>query len=146
MNLNEANAIFRKAIVKTFFEPELIKIGYRKSSVKHPSIPDDGLTSNDRLHFYFDLVTGSDYPDGDEWFMVEFLFPYSIKLPDKVKGPDYFTTISLEEGKNYWRHKELVRYKYGKSKKLTEAGSFIDNKYKELDKALNESGAMSSIS
>ncbi|HLE35178.1 MAG: hypothetical protein HMLIMOIP_000581 [Candidatus Nitrosomirales archaeon] len=146
MSLNEINAIFRKAIIKAYFEPELIKLGYRKSSVKHPSIAEDGLTSDDHLHMYFDLDTGSDYPDGDEWFMVEFLFPYNIKLPDKVKGPDYFTTLSMDEGKNFWRHRELIRYKYGKSKKLNEALTFIDKKYKELHDALEQSSAIGKIS
>jgi len=145
LDLNE-NAIFRKAIIKTYFEPELIKLGYRKSNVKHPSITETGLTSDDHLHMYFDLDTGSDYPDGDEWFMVEFLFPYNVKLPDKIKGPDYFTTLSVEEGKNFWRHRELIRYKYGKSKKLSEALMFIDKKYKELHDALEESSATSKIS
>jgi hypothetical protein len=146
LSLNEINAIFRKAIIKAYFEPELIKLGYRKSSVKHPSIAEDGLTSDDHLHMYFDLDTGSDYPDGDEWFMVEFLFPYNIKLPDKVKGPDYFTTLSMDEGKNFWRHRELIRYKYGKSKKLNEALTFIDKKYKELHDALEQSSAIGKIS
>lgn len=146
MSLNEINAIFRKAIIKAYFEPELIKLGYRKSGVKHPSIAEDGLTSDDHLHMYFDLDTGSDYPDGDEWFMVEFLFPYNIKLPDKVKGPDYFTTLSMEEGKNFWRHRELIRYKYGKSKKLNESLTFIDKKYKELHDALEQSSATSKVS
>ena len=146
MSLNDINAIFRKAIIKAYFEPELIKLGYRKSNVKHPKIVEDGLTSDDHLHMYFDLDTGSDYPDGDEWFMVEFLFPYNVKLPDKVKGPDYFTTLSLEEGKNFWRHRELIRYKYGKTKKLNEALIFIDKKYKELRGALEESSATSKIS
>jgi hypothetical protein len=145
LNLNEINTIFRKAIVKVYFEPELIKLGYRKSNVKHPKLPEDGLTADDHLHFYFDLETGSDYPDGDEWFMVEYLFPYDIKLPDSVKGPDYFTTLSLEDGKNFWRHRELVRYKYGKSKKLDESLGFIDRKYKELSDALKESSATSKI-
>jgi len=146
LSLNDINAIFRKAIIKAYFEPELIKLGYRKSNVKHPKIVEDGLTSDDHLHMYFDLDTGSDYPDGDEWFMVEFLFPYNVKLPDKVKGPDYFTTLSLEEGKNFWRHRELIRYKYGKTKKLNEALIFIDKKYKELRGALEESSATSKIS
>ncbi len=146
MNLNETNVIFRKALIKVYFEPELIRMGYRKSIVKHPAIMEDGLTSDDHLHLYFDLETGSDYPDGDEWLMVEFLFPYNIKLPDKVKGPDYFTTVSIGEGKNFWRHRELVRYKYGKSKKLTEALAFIDRKYKELQAALKESSVLGKVS
>lgn len=146
LNLNEINEIFRKALIKVYFEPELIKLGYRKSNIKHPSITDDGLTSNSFLHIYFDIATGSDYPDGDEWFMVEYLFPYSVKLPDKIKGPDYFTTISLEDGKNFWRHRELIRYKYGKSKKLREALEFVDKKHKELYNALEESSITSKLS
>lgn len=146
MNLNEINEIFRKALIKVYFEPELIKLGYRKSTFKHPAITNDGLTANDFLHLYFDISTGSDYPDGDEWVMVEYLFPYSVKLPDKIKGPDYFTTISLENDKNFWRHRELVRYKYGKSKKLSEALEFMDKKYKELYESLEESSVTSKLS
>lgn len=146
LNLNEINEIFRKALIKVYFEPELIKLGYRKSTFKHPAITDDGLTANDFLHLYFDISTGSDYPDGDEWVMVEYLFPYSVKLPDKIKGPDYFTTISLENDKNFWRHRELVRYKYGKSKKLSEALEFMDKKYKELYESLEESSVTSKLS
>ncbi len=33
-------------------------------------------------------------------------------------GTDYFTTLSIGEGKTYWHHRELIRYKHGKSKKL----------------------------
>ncbi len=87
---------------------------------------------SDLLHIFFDIDTGSDYPDGDEWFIVEFLFPHDLKLPDNLKGPDFFTTISVEGGKTYWHHRELVRYKYGKSKKLTDALEFLESKYKEL--------------
>jgi len=68
--------------------------------------------------------------------IVDLLFPYDIKIPDSLKGPDYFTTIVTEDGKNYWHHRELIRYKYGKSKKLTEALNFIESKYKELHKLL----------
>lgn len=139
MNLNESNEIFRKALIKVYFEPELIKLGYRKSNIAHPTIKEEGLTASEFLHMYFDINTGSDYPDGDEWFMVEYLFPYNVKLPDKIKGPDYFTTISVEDGKNFWRHRELIRYKYGKSKKLSEALEFVDKKYKELCDSLEES-------
>ena len=60
------------------------------------------------------------------------LFTYNIKIPDNMKGPDYFTTISVENGKNFWHHRELIRYKYGKSKKLKEALEFLETKYKEL--------------
>jgi hypothetical protein len=49
-----------------------------------------------------------------------------------MKGTDFFTTISAEDKKTYWHHRELVRYKYGKSKKLTDALEFLESKYKEL--------------
>ena len=87
---------------------------------------------SDLLHVFFDIETGSDYPDGDEWFIVELLFPRDVKLPDHLKGGDFFTTISVEEGKTFWHHRELIRYKYGKSKKLTDALEFLESKYKEL--------------
>ena len=73
MNLKEVNEIFRRAIIRAYFEPELLKMDYRKSSVKHPLILDDGMTVEDILHLYFDISTGIDYPDGDEWFTVEYL-------------------------------------------------------------------------
>ncbi len=84
------------------------------------------------LHIFFDVDTGSDYPDGDEWFIVDFFFPYSIKIPDSIKGTDYFTTIAVEGEKNFWHHREMIRYKYGKSKKLSESLVFLETKYKEL--------------
>jgi len=132
LNLGEVNIIFRKSIIKGYFEPSLLKLDFKKSNVKHPTILDDGLMQNNLLHLFFDIETGSDYPDGDEWFMAEFLFPYNIKIPDNMKGPDYFSTMSLGEGKNFWRHRELIRYKYGKSKKLDESLDFIEKKYREL--------------
>ena len=132
MNILDANKIFRKSIIKGFFEPELMKLDFKKSNVNHPSISDDGLMKSNLLHIFFDVETGSDYPDGDEWFVVEFLFPYSMKLPDTIKGTDYFTTITVEEGKNFWHHRELIRYKYGKSKKLEESINFIESKYSTL--------------
>ena len=132
MNILDANKIFRKSIIKGFFEPELMKLDFKKSNVNHPSISDDGLMKSNLLHIFFDIETGSDYPDGDEWFVVEFLFPYSMKLPDTIKGTDYFTTITVEEGKNFWHHRELIRYKYGKSKKLEESIKFIESKYSTL--------------
>lgn len=132
MNITEANKIFRKSIIKGFFEPELVNLDFKKSSIKHPSLPDDGLMQSDLLHVFFDVDTGADYPDGDEWFIVDLLFPYTIKLPDSLKGTDYFTTISAEEGKTFWHHRELIRFKYGKSKKLDESLSFLEEKYKEL--------------
>ncbi|MFB5610591.1 MAG: hypothetical protein ACE5R3_06925 [Nitrosopumilaceae archaeon] len=136
MNITEANKIFRKSIIKGFFEPELVNLDFKKSSVKHPSISDDGLMQSNLLHIFFDVDTGSDYPDGDEWFILELLFPYDIKLPDSLKGTDYFTTISVEDGKNFWHHRELIRYKYGKSKKLDESLEFIETKYKDLHSLL----------
>jgi len=132
LNLTEANKIFRKSIIKGFFEPQLINLDFKKSNVKHPQISDDGLMQSNLLHIFFDIDTGSDYPDGDEWFILELLFPYEMKIPDSLKGADYFTTLTLEDGKNFWHHRELIRYKYGKSKKLDEALEFIEKKYKEF--------------
>jgi hypothetical protein len=91
---------------------------------------------SDLLHVFFDVDTGSDYPDGDEWFIVEMLFPHDVKLPDNLKGTDYFTTLSIGDGKTYWHHRELIRYKYGKSKKLDDALEFLESKYKELHQSL----------
>jgi len=132
LNIIEANKIFRKSIIKSFFEEELVKLDFKKSNIKHTAISGDGLMQSNLLHIFFDIETGADYPDGDEWFIADFLFPYSMNIPDEIKGADYFTTISAEEGKNFWHHREMVRYKYGKTKKLTEALEFLDTKYKEL--------------
>ncbi|MBM3895399.1 MAG: hypothetical protein FJ359_03055 [Thaumarchaeota archaeon] len=132
MNIAEVNKIFRKSIIKGYFEPELLNLDFKKSNVKHPTIQDDGLMQSRLLHVFFDVETGCDYPDGDEWFIVDMLFPYNIKIPDNMKGSDYFTTISVENGKNFWHHRELIRYKYGKSKKLKESLEFLETKYKEL--------------
>jgi len=132
LNIIEANKIFRKTIIKSFFEEELVKLDFKKSNIKHTTISGDGLMQSNLLHIFFDIETGADYPDGDEWFIADFLFPYSMNIPDEIKGADYFTTISVEEGKNFWHHREMVRYKYGKTKKLTEALEFLDTKYKEL--------------
>ncbi|MDP3781229.1 MAG: hypothetical protein Q8Q69_08630 [Nitrosopumilaceae archaeon] len=132
MNIAEVNKIFRKSIIKGYFEPELLNLDFKKSNVKHPTIQDDGLMQSRLLHVFFDVDTGCDYPDGDEWFIVDMLFPYNIKIPDNMKGPDYFTTISVENGKIFWHHRELIRYKYGKSKKLKESLEFLETKYKEL--------------
>ncbi|MGQ0795168.1 MAG: hypothetical protein ACT4N5_03165 [Nitrosopumilaceae archaeon] len=136
MNISEANKIFRKSIIKGYFESRLLNLDFKKSNIKHPSIQDDGLMQTNLLHLFFDIETGSDYPDGDEWFMAEFIFPYNLKIPDSIKGPDYFSTISVGDGKNYWRHRELIRYKYGKSKKLEESLDFLEKKYKELNSLL----------
>ena len=132
MNIIEANKIFRKSIIKSFFEEELVKLDFKKSNIKHPTISGDGLMQSNLLHIFFDIETGADYPDGDEWFIADFLFPYSMNIPDEIKGADYFITISVEEGKNFWHHREMVRYKYGKTKKLAGALEFLDTKYKEL--------------
>ena len=136
MNITDANQIFRKAIIRGFFEPQLVNLDFKKSPIKHPSILDDGLMQSDLLHIFFDIETGSDYPDGDEWFIVEMLFPYDMNLPDHLKGSDYFTTISTESDKTFWHHRELIRYKYGKSKKLEDALDFLESKYKELHNLL----------
>ena len=109
-----------------------MKLDFKKSNIKHIAISGDGLMQSNLLHIFFDIETGADYPDGDEWFIADFLFPYSMNIPDEIKGADYFITISVEEGKNFWHHREMVRYKYGKTKKLTEALEFLDTKYKEL--------------
>ena len=82
--------------------------------------------------FFLILKLGSDYPDGDEWFIVEMFFPYDVKLPDNLKGIDYFTTLPNAMGKTCWHHRDLVRYKYGKSKKLDSALKFLESKYEEL--------------
>jgi len=132
LNIIEANKIFRKSIIKSFFEEELVNLDFKKSNIKHPTISGDGLMQSNLLHIFFDIETGADYPDGDEWFIADFLFPYSMNIPDEIKGADYFITISVEEGKNFWHHREMVRYKYGKTKKLAEALEFLDTKYKEL--------------
>lgn len=145
MNLRESNEIFRRAIIKTYFEVELLKIDYHKSNVGHPLIKDEGFTVEDKLHLYFDIMTGNDYPDGDEWFGVEYLFPYNIKLPDNLIGPDYFTTIYVADAKHFWKHKELVRFKYGKSKKLVESLDFINKKYRELSRSLYDSSIIDQI-
>ena len=136
MNATDANKIFRKSIINEFFINELTSLDFKKSGTRHPSISEDGLMQSHLLHIFFDIETGSDYPDGDEWFITEFLFPYDMKLPDSLKGTDYFTTISVDEGKNFWHHRELIRYKYGKSKKLAESLEFIEQKYKELHELL----------
>ena len=136
MNITDANQIFRKAIVKGFFEPQLLNLDFLKSNIKHPTINDDGLMQSHLLHIFFDLETGSDYPDGDEWFIVDMVFPYSIMIPDSIKGPDYFTTLVRNDNNNFWHHRELIRYKYGKSKKLTESLEFLELKYKELHSSL----------
>jgi len=132
LNITDVNIIFRKAIIKGFFEDELLNLDFKKSTIKHPTINGEGLMQSRLLHIFFDIETGADYPDGDEWFIADFLFPYDMKIPDDIKGPDYFTTISTVDNKNFWHHREMMRYKYCKTKKLTEALEFLETKYKEL--------------
>ena len=88
------------------------------------------------LHIFFDLETGADYPDGDEWFIVEFLFPHDVPLPDTLKSSDYFTILFVDKIKTYWHHRELIHFKYGKTKKLDDALQFLELKYQELCKLL----------
>lgn len=122
-----------------------MNMDYHRSGVKHPLINEEGLTLEDNLHLYFDLITGNDYPDGDEWFGVEYLFPHNIKLPDQLVGPEYFTTIYVAGTKHYWRHRELIRFKYGKSKKLSESLDFINRKYRALSKSLYDYSVLDKI-
>ena len=56
--------------------------------------------------------------------------------PDQIKGVEYFTTIPAVDGATYWHHRELVRYKHGRSKKLKDALGFVESKYAELYKML----------
>ena len=132
MNIIQVNKIFRKSIIEGFFAEELMNLDFKKTNVKHPTISDDGFMQSRLLHIFFDIETGADYPDGDEWFIADFLFPYDMKIPDEIKGPDFFTTISTTDDKTFWHHREMIRYKYGKTKKLTEALEFLETKYKDL--------------
>ena len=66
-----------------------MNLDFKKSNIKHPVISSDGLMQSHLLHIFFDIETGADYPDGDEWFIAEFLFPYDMKIPDSIKGADY---------------------------------------------------------
>ena len=132
MNISDVNKIFRKSIIKGFFIDALVNLDFKKTNVKHPIISGEGLMQSHLLHIFFDIDTGSDYPDGDEWFIADFLFPYDMKIPDTIKGPDYFTIIPTGDNKNFWHHREMVRFKYSKTKKLSEALEFLETKYKEL--------------
>ena len=132
MNISESNRIFRRSIIQGFFEPALVNLDFKQSPVRHPTLDGNGLMQSDLLHVFFDVETGSDYPDGDEWFIVDMLFPYDANLPDILKGADYFTTISSDQNSTYWHHRELIRFKYAKSKKLGDALEFLESKYKEL--------------
>ncbi|HYZ49241.1 MAG TPA: hypothetical protein VE593_00025, partial [Nitrososphaeraceae archaeon] len=61
MNLKESNEIFRRSIIKVYFEPKLLNMDYHRSLIKHPFIQEYGLTVEDVLHLYFDIITGNDY-------------------------------------------------------------------------------------
>jgi len=137
VQLSEANRIIREAIVEKFFIPGLKKLGFNPSKMKHPYIDGEALSRDNLIHLFFDLDTGSDYPDGDEWFIIEFLVSSKVKMPDELKSPDYFTTLTHKDT-IYWRHRELIRYKYGKTKKLQEALEFINKKANELHDALTK--------
>jgi len=132
LNITDVNIIFRKSIIKGFFEDKLVNLDFKKSAIKHPTINGDGLMQFRLLHIFFDIETGADYPDGDEWFIADFLFPYDMKISDEIIGPDYFTTIPATDNKKFWHHREMIRFKYGKTKKLSEALEFLEVKYKEL--------------
>jgi len=132
LNITDVNIIFRKSIIKGFFEDKLVNLDFKKSAIKHPTISGDGLMQSCLLHIFLDIETGADYPDGDEWFIADFLFPYDMKISDEIIGPDYFTTIPTTDNKKFWHHREMIRYKYGKTKKLNEALEFLEVKYKEL--------------
>jgi hypothetical protein len=49
------------------------------------------------------------------------------------------------EEKHFWRHRELIRFKYGKSKKLSESLEFMNQKYLELVKALHNSSVIEDL-
>jgi len=132
LNITDVNIIFRKSIIKGFFEDKLVNLDFKKSAIKHPTISGDGLMQSRLLYLVFDIETGADYPDGDVWFIADFLFPYYMKMSDEIIGPDYFTTIPTTDNKKFWHHREMIRYKYGKTKKLSEALEFLEVKYKEL--------------
>ena len=145
MYLKNVNQIFRSAILSTYFHPELAKLGYQETNVKHSLIGTGGVSKDGVLHIFFDLETGSEYPDGDEWVIAEYLLPFDVKLPDSLKSPDLFTTFSIGEGKKYWRHRELIRYRSGRAKRLEEARDFIERKRSELYSALDENSIITKL-
>jgi hypothetical protein len=51
----------------------------------------------------------------------------------------------VADAKHFWRHKELVRFKYGKTKKLVESLEFINKKYRELSKSLHDSSVIDQV-
>jgi len=62
------------------------------------------------LHIFFDIETGADYPDGDEWFIADFLFPYDMKISDEIIGPDFLTTFPTSDFIIFSHHREMIRY------------------------------------
>ncbi len=137
MYFREANEILRRAVLTVYFEPGLSKAGYSQIEEKHPEYGGKGFSKGGLLRIFFDLSTGLEYPDGDEWFITEFFLPLDTELPDRLKSPDYFTRYTSGE-KVYWRHRELVRFRYGKVKRLQEAFDFIIRKSEELTKNLQD--------
>lgn len=134
MRISEANRLLRNAVIREYFIPELKKLGFTDSGFGHPSMDGKGL-SKGPIHLFFDVETGCDYGDGDEWFMIEYILPVG-ELPDSLKSPDYFTRMPTEDG-YCWRHRELIRYRRGKLKGLDEALSYMNLKAEELIKELN---------
>jgi len=132
--LTEANTILRKAVVQTYFGPELVAMGYVQID---PQAANLRLRKDDTLELGFDVATGSEYPDGDEWVIVEYTLIKDLHIPNEMKSREYFTRVQ-HEGRWVWRHRELVRYRQGKVKKLEEALAFIDRKTKELIDALEK--------
>lgn len=132
MNVREANAVFRRSIIGGFFEPRLLGLDFRRSPAGHPAVAGEGLMRSGLLHMFFDVETGADYPDGDEWFIVDMLSPGGAGPPGGLEGADYFTALPGPGGGTLWHHRELVRYKHGRSKKLDDALAFLCSKYAEL--------------
>jgi len=55
LNITDVNIIFRKAIIKGFFEDELLNLDFKKSTIKHPTINGEGLMQSRLLHIFFDI-------------------------------------------------------------------------------------------
>ena len=145
MSPREANRLLREAIIQAYFAPQLKKLGYNPTKVKHPAVDGSGVSKDDVLHLFFDAETGADYPDGDEWLMVEYLLPRDVDLPDRLKNPDYFTSLGGGKVERQWRHREIVRYRHGRLKRLEEALVFIDKKREELYSALRDNSVTSKL-
>jgi len=111
LNITDVNIIFRKSIIIGFFEDNLGNLVFNKAAIIQPTITGDGLMQSRLLHIFFDIESGADYPDGDERVIADFLFPYDMKISDEIIGPDYFTTIPTTDNKNFWHHREMIRYK-----------------------------------